>query len=139
MSRGRRPEVIFQCRHAAEELDAFETTLAGRGYLRLIQRLRSSGWHIELFYLALPSVELSRERVAERVLHGGHSIADEDIIRRFPRSLRNLFEAYADAVDYTHCFLNSGPMPEQVFVQSGTDRSIQNQAVYNQLMTEAAR
>jgi predicted ABC-type ATPase len=67
---------------------AFETTLSGRGYLRLIRRLRGLGWRVELLYLALPNVELSRQRVAERVAHGGHAIAPADIARRFPRSLR---------------------------------------------------
>ncbi len=35
---------------------AFETTLAGRGHLRLIERLRTHNWRVELIYLALPSV-----------------------------------------------------------------------------------
>ena len=52
---------------------AFETTLAGRGYLRLIQRLRAEGWRVELLYLALPTLKMSILRVAERVTHGGHS------------------------------------------------------------------
>jgi len=77
--------------HTAARQDfAFETTLAGRGYLRLIRRLRADGWRVELIYLALPSVGLSRLRVAERVRHGGHDIPVADIERRFPRSLRNL-------------------------------------------------
>ena len=83
-------------RHVAERRDfAFETTLSGRSYLRLVRRLRATGWRVELLYLALPSVELSRERVAERVAHGGHAIAPADIERRFPRSLRNLLDLYA--------------------------------------------
>ncbi|MBE9062392.1 zeta toxin family protein [cf. Phormidesmis sp. LEGE 11477] len=69
---------------------AFETTLSGRSYLKLIRRLHTEGWLIELLYLALPSVETSKLRVAERVAHGGHSIPMRDIERRFPRSLRNL-------------------------------------------------
>jgi predicted ABC-type ATPase len=48
---------------------------------------------------------MSRLRVAERVAHGGHAIAPEDIERRFPRSLRNLLDVYAGAVDHTRCFL----------------------------------
>ena len=52
----------------------FETTLAGRSYLKLIRRLRSDGWRVELIYLALPSVALSRQLVAERVQHGGSPI-----------------------------------------------------------------
>lgn len=48
------------------------------------QRLRGSRWRTELLYLALPNVELSQQRVAERVAHGGHAIAQTDIARLFP-------------------------------------------------------
>jgi predicted ABC-type ATPase len=124
--------------HITEGRDfAFETTLSGRGYLRLVQRLRSAGWRVELFYLALPNVELSQQRVAERVAHGGHSIAPADIARRFPRSLRNLFAVYAGAVDRARCFLNSGPFPDIVFVQDGAKKIILNQPVYDHLVTKA--
>lgn len=127
-------------RHVAEGRDfAFETTLSGRGYLRLIRRLRSESWRVELLYLALPNVELSRLRVAERVAHGGHAVAAADIERRFPRSLRNLLDVYAGAVDHARCFLNSGPTPEIVFVQDGENRTIVNQTLYDQLVREAQR
>lgn len=116
---------------------AFETTLSGRGYLRLIQRLRSTGWRVELLYLALPSVELSQLRVAERVAHGGHAIAPADIVRRFPRSLRNLLELYASSVNEASCFLNSGPSPDIVFIQTGEQRTILQQTVYDQLLKAA--
>jgi len=79
---------------------AFETTLSGRGYLQLIRRLRSSGWRVELVDLALPSVELSILRVAERVAHGGHDVPLSVLRRRFPRSLQLLLDAYAPAVDH---------------------------------------
>lgn len=126
--------------HIAEGRDfAFETTLSGRGYLRLIRRLRTVGWRVELLYLALPGVELSRLRVAERVAHGGHSIPTADITRRFPRSLRNFLDVYAGAADLARCFLNSGPIPDIVFVQQGDERTILNQSLYEQLMKEANR
>lgn len=125
-------------RHVADGTSfAFETTLSGRGYLRLVQRLRSAGWRVELLYLALPSAELSRQRVAERVAHGGHDVAPADIARRFPRSLRNLLESYAGAVDEVRCLMNSGPSPEMIFVQHGTVRTILNQRVYDHLVREA--
>ena len=127
-------------RHVAEGRDfAFETTLSGRGYLRLVRRLRSAGWRVELLYLALPNVEMSRLRVAERVAHGGPSIAPEDIDRRFPRSLRNLLDVYSSAVDHARCLLNSGPLPEIVFVQDGDKRTVFSQTVYDQLVKEACR
>ena len=116
---------------------AFETTLAGRGYLRLIQRLRATGWRVELLYLALPTLEMSILRVAERVAHGGPSIPSADIERRFPRSLRNLFEVYAGAVDYTRCFLNSSETPQLVFVQQGEARTVLQPTLFEQLLSEA--
>jgi predicted ABC-type ATPase len=107
----------------------FETTLAGRGYLRLIRRLRTTGWRVELIYLALPNAEMAKLRVAERVSHGGHDIPVPDIERRFLRSLENLFGAYALLVDRTVCFLNSGETPEIVFTQQGEHREVKQPTV----------
>lgn len=117
---------------------AFETTLSGRGYLQLIPRLRAAGWRVELIYLALPSVELSILRVAERVAHGGHNVSLAALQRRFPRSLRLLLEAYAPAVDHALCNLNAGTQPVPVFTQTGPHRTIVDPVLYIQLL-ELAR
>ena len=113
---------------------AFETTLSGRGYLQLIRHLRSSGWRVELIFLALPSVELSILRVAERVAHGGHNVPLPVLERRFPRSIRLLLDAYAPAVDHALCNMNSGAIPAPVFVQTGAERTIVDPLLYSQLL-----
>jgi predicted ABC-type ATPase len=115
---------------------AFETTLAGRSYLKLVRRLRADGWRVELIYLALPSMEMSRLRVAERVAHGGHNIPTADIKRRFARSLANLLELFSFAVDDCRCFMNSGELPELIFEQQGESRSIVDAAYYQHLLNE---
>ena len=112
---------------------AFETTLAGRSYLKLIRRLRSDGWRVELTYLALPSIAMSRMRVAERVAHGGHDIPLADIERRFPRSLKNLLTEFSDITDYTQCFMNDGQVPKPVFTQEGEARNILEPELFEQL------
>lgn len=117
---------------------AFETTLSGRGYLQLIRRLRAAGWRVELVYLALPSLELSILRVAERVAHGGHNVPLPALRRRFPRSLGLLLEAYAPAVDHALCNLNAGRHPAPVFSQTGPNRTIVDPVLYTQLQ-ELAR
>ena len=71
---------------AAAQDFAFETTLAGRTYLKLVARLLEQGWRVELIYLALPSAEMSRLRVVERVTHGGHDIPAVDIAPERQRS-----------------------------------------------------
>ena len=122
---------------AARESFAFETTLSGRAYLRLIERLKGEGWRVELLYLALPSVELSKLRVAERVAHGGHDIPVADIERRFPRSLYNLLHVYGPAVSRLQCFYNAGSLPELIFEQQGDARQIMNAALYTLLQRES--
>jgi predicted ABC-type ATPase len=83
--------------------------------------------------------EMSILRVAERVTHGGHSIPRADLERRFSRSLRNLFEIYTGAVDYTCCFLNSSETPELIFVQWGKARTVLQTMLFEQLLSEAAK
>ncbi|QGZ38089.1 zeta toxin family protein [Pseudoduganella flava] len=113
---------------------AFETTLAGRGYIKLVRDLRASGWRVELIYLALPSKEMSHLRVAERVAHGGHSIPAADIDRRFARSLRNLLDHFSSAVDACRCFMNSGPVPQLIFEQQGERRAVMHEEYYQMLL-----
>jgi predicted ABC-type ATPase len=116
---------------------AFETTLAGRSYLKLIDRLQTTGWKVELIYLALPSADMSRLRVAERVAHGGHNIPESDLIRRFPRSLHNLLNVFAPKVNQVRCFMNSGERPELVFQQVGEVRTILHHDFFRLLQLEA--
>jgi predicted ABC-type ATPase len=117
---------------------AFETTLAGRSYLKLITRLRADGWQVELIYLALPSMEMSKLRVAERVLHGGHNIPTADIERRFVRSLANLLDVFSHRVDACRCFMNSDAAPELVFEQYSKVRNVAHLQHYQHLLNEAA-
>ena len=110
---------------------AFETTLSGRSYLRLINRMRCDGWKVELIYLALPNVGMSKMRVAERVAHGGHNIPLRDIDRRFSRSLNNLFRVFSHQVDRCICFMNDGAKPVLVFEQTGDNCIILHELIIN--------
>ncbi len=117
---------------------AFETTLSGRTYLKLVSRLRSEGWHVELIYLALPNIEMSKLRVAERVLHGGHNIPIQDIERRFSRSLNNLLQEFCHIVDHCQCFMNTDESPDLVFEQWEKSREIVHATYYKNLLKEAS-
>lgn len=90
---------------------AFETTLAGLGYLARIKAWRAAGYRVSLFFLSLPEVEDAIDRVAERVRHGGHNIPEAVIRRRFAAGLRNLHDAYKSAVDDWALYDNLGESP----------------------------
>lgn len=77
----------------------FETTLAGRGYLKLLKDCQGKGYRILLFFLWLPDVEYAVYRVRNRVQQGGHDIPISDIRRRYNAGICNLFELYQPIVD----------------------------------------
>ena len=111
----------------------FEATLAGLAYRRLIKRLKSEGWRVELIYLALPSVEMAKHRVAERVLHGGHNIPLADIERRFFRSLDNFLGEYVFLADSAVCYCNADESPVVVFAQNGKRREMAELKLFRKL------
>ncbi|MGL4230476.1 MAG: zeta toxin family protein [Casimicrobium sp.] len=78
---------------------AFETTLSGRGYARMIPEWRRCGYRVELLFLMLPSVAFAIERVAQRVRQGGHNIPPDVIERRFHAGLRQFRDVYKPLVD----------------------------------------
>src|SRR3569832_701244 len=51
---------------------AFETTLSGHVYARMIPEWRTAGYEVRLIFLALPDAEMAISRVAMRVAQGGH-------------------------------------------------------------------
>lgn len=102
-------------RHAAVgESFAFETTLAGRGYARMIRHWQAAGYHVNLIFLSLDRVETAITRVEERVRQGGHDIPVAVIRRRFAAGLRNFRTVYAPLVDAWAVYDNSGDAPVQV-------------------------
>ena len=113
---------------------ALETTLAGKTYLRLIEQLRIEGWRIVLYYFWLPTVEMSIDRVAERVAHGGHDIPLDDITRRYPRSIRNLLDHYSPLCDTTFCLDGSDRESGMIFTQDQTGRIVKNKMLYDALL-----
>jgi predicted ABC-type ATPase len=53
---------------------AFETTLSGHMYARLIPEWRSADYQVRLIFLSLPNPEIAVARVAARVAQGGHHV-----------------------------------------------------------------
>lgn len=78
---------------------AFETALASRGLISILEKCRTSGYTIHLIYIWLSSADLAVERVKVRVRSGGHSIPEDVIRRRYERGRDNFLKLYAPACD----------------------------------------
>lgn len=90
---------------------AFETTLAGRGYVKKIKQWQADGYNVKLIFLSMATPEEAIARVAKRIRMGGHGVPENVIRRRFHAGLRNFHETYSHCVDHWQKFNNSGDMP----------------------------
>ena len=76
----------------------FETTLSGRGHLKLLAEAKAAGYAIHLYYLWMPERMMLPSRIRHRVLAGGHDVPTPDVLRRYVRSIGNVGD-YAKLAD----------------------------------------
>ncbi len=77
---------------------SFETTLTGFGYTHLLREMKEAGYRIRLDYLWISNLDITRQRVKQRVKKGGRDIPDDVQQRRFGKGLRLLLEHYRPLV-----------------------------------------
>jgi predicted ABC-type ATPase len=104
----------IQRRVRKRESFAFETTLSGHVYARMIPEWRLDGYRVRLVFLGLPDAEMAVARVAMRVKQGGHNVNKTVIRRRFESGLRNFKDVYMRLVDKGEWYDNSGNMPRMI-------------------------
>lgn len=90
---------------------AFETTLASRSYAHSIRKWQAAGYHVALWFLALPSAEAAIARVAQRVLQGGHNIPEDVVRRRFLAGRSNFDNIYRSLVNFWALYDSSEKAP----------------------------
>lgn len=103
-------EMIVDCVRRGESF-AFETTLSGRGYARMIPLWKDAGYRVTIFFLELPSAEMAVQRVALRVRQGGHHIPAPVIRRRFNAGRGNFQQLYKPLADAWRHYDNAGDEP----------------------------
>ena len=97
---------------------AFETTLSGLMYARLIPQWQEQRYRVKLIYLSLATPELAVARVAARVAQGGHNVPEDVVRRRYAAGWRNFQRRFELLVDAWAHYDNSGERP--VLVEQGT-------------------
>ena len=111
----------------------FETTLAGRSYMRILSDMKKSGYRVQLFFLWLPSPDLAVARVAERVRQGGHHVPEPDIRRRFASGILNLFRIYQPLADIWQLYDGSRLPPELIATNVGGEIDVVDAKLYDKI------
>lgn len=108
---------------------AFETTLSGRVYARLIPRWRHSGFSVKLIFLSIGEEDQAVARVRFRVRQGGHDIPEPIIRRRYRTGLKNFGGVYKQIVDEWVLYDNSGFSPVLLATEQNVSDSIREPKV----------
>jgi predicted ABC-type ATPase len=98
---------------------AFETTLATKRYVSLIEKAKETGYTVTLLFFWLNSPEMAEKRVLKRVGEGGHHIPPEVIKRRYHRGISNLMNLYIPLCDNWLMIDNTSTTPLEI--NSGTN------------------
>ena len=92
---------------------AFESTLSGRTYLRLLTEWKTAGYQITIVFLTLTSPQLALQRIASRVRQGDHDIPHADVLRRFLRGWNNYHTLYRPLAPAWSVYDNSCVAPNE--------------------------
>lgn len=114
---------------------AFETTLSGRSNLKLIQKLKTNGYKVHFFFLAVATVDVALSRIKQRVLKGGHDVPEAVVRRRFDRSFRNFVVEYRALAHSWYLFDNTSTKPVTIAFKRGDRIRIIDQEAYKALIT----
>ena len=120
----------------AEKDFAVEVTLAGKGFERIIRRLKRAGYTVTIIFLFLKSPDVCIARVQNRVMAGGHDVPVEDIVRRFYGSKHNFWYIYKDQVDQWHLYYNSGEQTQEVAVGAVERATVINENFFELFMQD---
>lgn len=109
-----------------------ESTLSGNNIVRIIETAKKKNYKIILVYSFLQNCTVCIERVKKRVANGGHNVPEEDIVRRYYKSVIKFWNEYRFLVDEWTMFYN-GYNYAPIIVSYGTkdDFTIVNQEMHD--------
>jgi len=116
----------------------FETTLAGRSYVKRLSEMKANGYRLVLFFLWLPSAETAVNRVENRVKEGGHSVPPDDIRRRYSAGLSNFVRLYRPIVDDWWLYDASSLPPKLIASERRGQLIIKQKQTFRQIEKQAA-
>jgi len=85
---------------------AFETVMSAEDKVDFVQRAKAAGFFVRLFFVCTNDPSINAQRVALRVMEGGHDVPIPKIISRYYKSIGNLVEL-APIVDRAYFYDNS--------------------------------
>jgi predicted ABC-type ATPase len=108
-----------------------ESTLSGLTMQKFMRSAHDAGFSITIAFLFVESVDICLARVAERVRKGGHDVPEDDIRRRFSRSLGNFWRIYRQLADNWVLLYNGIMAAQDVSAGAGQEIAVHNPQLYS--------
>lgn len=127
-------EFLQQCERQLDAGTSFivETTLSGRAWTKYLLRAKTLGFEVGIVFVFLDSDEMCVARVQERVRRGGHHVPDEDVRRRFRRSLANFWTLYREIADHWTMLYNVGSGYSEVAFGVAGEYAVSDELLFRQ-------
>jgi predicted ABC-type ATPase len=93
---------------------AIESTLSGKTYVTMLRKAKAAGYRVVVHYIMIGSASHAVDRVALRVKLGGHHVPEDDVRRRFERSVDHFMTDYLPLADEWGLWDNHSPPAVQV-------------------------
>lgn len=110
------PEAIVKAANRAKEIRentlasltsmAFESVFSTAEKVEFVQRAKNAGYFVRLFFVCTNDPSINAQRVALRVMEGGHDVPIPKIISRYYKSIAKCIEA-VPLVDRAYFYDNS--------------------------------
>lgn len=99
---------------------AFETVMSTPEKVALLTQAKARGYEVNVIFVTTSNPEINVQRVATRVLSGGHDVPPDIVRRRYADTL-NLVAAAFEHADVAVALDNTGSEPVRVAVKDGED------------------
>jgi len=97
----------------------WETTMSGKTAARWLRDALGAGYLVKGYFLWVRDLEVAIRRIRQRVVEGGHDIAEDVSRRRFLKTIQNFFGVYRPLMSTWKLFENDEPGPRLVAVEKG--------------------
>ena len=95
----------------------WETTMSGRSAIGWLRGARAAGYVLEAYFLWVGDQEVVLRRIRQRVVEGGHNIAEQLSRRRFFKTIQNFLKLYRPLMDSWKLYDNDLPAPRLLAVE----------------------
>ena len=115
----------------------WETTMSGKSAVVWLRQAREAGYVLKTYFLWVRNPETTIRRIRQRVVEGGHNIAEEVSRRRFFKTIQNFFTIYRPVMTSWKLFQNELPGPRLLAVEKNGRLVVRDPEQFAQIQREA--